>query len=62
MPNTDFSEIDRLHSEWSRMEKAITAIALTCDRSSHRNRTVTNSKVINKKTRCEGISDSDVSD
>ena len=22
MPNTDFSEIDRLHSEWSRMEKA----------------------------------------
>ena len=21
MPNTDFSEIDRLHSEWSRMEK-----------------------------------------
>ena len=22
MPYTDFSEIDRLHSEWSRMEKA----------------------------------------
>lgn len=22
MPTTDFSEIDRLHSEWSRMEKA----------------------------------------
>jgi len=22
MPNTDFSEIDNLHSEWSRMEKA----------------------------------------
>ena len=22
MPNSDFSEIDRLHSEWSRMEKA----------------------------------------
>ena len=22
MSNTDFSEIDRLHSEWSRMEKA----------------------------------------
>ena len=22
MPNTDFSDIDRLHSEWSRMEKA----------------------------------------
>lgn len=21
MPNTDFSEIDRFHSEWSRMEK-----------------------------------------
>ena len=27
MPYTDFSEIDRLHSEWSRMEKAITATA-----------------------------------
>lgn len=23
MPNTDFSEIERLHSEWSRMEKAV---------------------------------------
>ena len=23
MPTTDFSEIDRLHSEWSRMEKAV---------------------------------------
>ena len=22
MPNTDFAEIDRLHSEWSRMERA----------------------------------------
>ena len=22
MPTTDFSEIDNLHSEWSRMEKA----------------------------------------
>ena len=22
MPNTDFPDIDRLHSEWSRMEKA----------------------------------------
>jgi len=23
MPNTDFSEIDNLHSEWSRMEKTV---------------------------------------
>ena len=23
MPNTDFSEVDNLHSEWSRMEKAV---------------------------------------
>ena len=23
MPNTDFSEIDRLHSEWSRIEEAV---------------------------------------
>ena len=23
MPTTDFSEIDNLHSEWSRMEKAV---------------------------------------
>ena len=22
MPNTDFSEIERLHSEWPRMDKA----------------------------------------
>ena len=60
MPNTDFSEIDNLHSEWSRMEKAITATALTCDRFSHRNRTGTNSKVIKKKKQGEGILKTDV--